>query len=177
MAEGDCGIGPNVSFKQYGRDLIYMATCAFYATMRSKDPSTKVGAMIVSEDQQREYMGYNGFPRGVEDLPERYLDRETKYKMIVHAEPNAIIKAGRDAIGGTIYTWPLPPCHECAKLIIQAGIKRVVAIQKDDTRWLDSCQTAIDMFREAGLIYHTLPIDTVHGLIADKLEWIEDKYS
>ena len=167
----------DVSYKQFNRDLIYMATCAFYATMRSKDPSTKVGAMIVTEDQQREYMGYNGFPRGVDDAAERYADRETKYKMIVHAEPNAIIKAGRDAVGGTIYTWPLPPCHECAKLIIQSGIKRFVAIQKDDTRWSESCELAIQMFNEAGLEYRTMNIDDVHSFMYDKMRWLEEKYS
>jgi dCMP deaminase len=89
----------------------------------SKD-RTKVGAVIV--DRRRVVsLGFNGFPAGVEDLPELYEDRDTKLLMIVHAETNAIVSARELLSGCTIYT-SFPPCAGCAGNIIQAGIKRVV---------------------------------------------------
>ncbi|ALH23730.1 putative dCMP deaminase [Pseudomonas phage PaMx11] len=92
----------------------------------SKDPSTRLGAVVVAGGKRQVGQGYNGFPRGVEDAPERYAERELKYQLIVHAELNAVLTAGRDCQGATIYVWPLPPCPECTKAIIQAGIRRVV---------------------------------------------------
>ena len=68
----------------------------------SKDMSTQVGAIIVDRDQRIVSSGYNGFPRGVVDSIERYQDRDTKYRMVVHAEINAILFATRDLTGGTI---------------------------------------------------------------------------
>lgn len=91
----------------------------------SKDPSTKVGAIIVNQDKQILSIGYNGFPRGVEDRQWRYDDREMKYLFVAHAERNAIDNAFTDIRGSTLYT-SLCPCNECAKSIIQKGIARVV---------------------------------------------------
>lgn len=121
---------------------------------QSKDPSTKVGAVIVRPDRTIASVGYNGFPRGVDDSEELYLDRRTKYAMIVHAEANAIIHAREPLEGTTIYLYPFPPCSNCAGLVIQAGIKRVVAPQptvEDLERWGESMQFAVDMFEEAGV--------------------------
>lgn len=133
-------------------DRDYLALAAFWAQRKSKDPSTQVGAVLVSEDGLREYLGYNGFPRGVQDHPERYNVRAEKYKFVVHAEPNAILKAGLDARGGTIYTWPFPTCNECAKLVIQSGIRRVVAVvEKDADHWQESMEVARLMYEEAGV--------------------------
>ena len=124
----------------------------------SKDPSTQVGAVLVSG--RREFLGYNGFPQGVLDTPERYADRGLKYKLIVHAEVNAILKAGEHARGGSLYVYPsfaLPPiCNECAKIAIQAGIWEVVGLSPDlsdprTKRWLESIEISRAMFKEAGV--------------------------
>lgn len=91
----------------------------------SKDPSTKVGAVIVNDKKQVLSMGYNGFPRGVYDCKERYNDRPTKLLFVAHAERNALDNAHADVDGATLYS-TLYPCSECAKGIIQRGIKRVI---------------------------------------------------
>lgn len=126
----------------------------------SKDPSTQVGAVLVSGDGQREFVGYNGFPRGIADTDERLNNRELKYQMVVHAEINAILKAGRDARGGVLYVYPsfmLPPiCHDCAKFAIQAGVAGIVGYVPDENdprvqRWKNSITTAREMWLEAGL--------------------------
>jgi dCMP deaminase len=118
----------------------------------SKDPSTKVGAVIVNQDKQVLSLGYNGFPRGVEDLEERYKDRPTKYLFVAHAERNALDNAFTDTRGATLYT-TLCPCNECSKSIIQKGIKRVVTNQmldKDQSVRLNF-EVSLAMFKEAGV--------------------------
>lgn len=125
----------------------------------SKDPSTKVGAVVVGEKGQIVSQGYNGFPRGFDDSLERYFDRPTKYKYIIHAEANAIYNAlynGASVEGCTIYVHGLPPCLECAKAIVQSGIKRVVTDSKPDERWLKSNQDAMDIFNEANIEFEYL---------------------
>lgn len=115
----------------------------------SQDPSTKVGAVIVDSQKRVVSMGYNGFPRGIKDLPERYKNRETKHLFVCHAERNAIDNAPRSVEGCTIYV-PLLPCNECAKSIIQSGIKKVVTYQptrEDKFNW-DITRL---MFQEAGI--------------------------
>lgn len=119
----------------------------------SKDPSTQCGAVIVDDQRRIVSCGYNGFPQGVGD-DTRLLIRETKYKIIVHAERNAIIFAQRCLKGCTIYTWPFMACSVCAAMIIQAGIKRIVApkMPKDKwERWKEDMQLAEDIMREAKL--------------------------
>ena len=120
----------------------------------SKDPSTKVGAIIVGDKGQIISQGYNGFPRGVEDLQERYDHRETKYKFVVHAEMNAILNAlynGSSVVGASIYIHNLPVCQECAKAIIQSGISRVYIDTEIEGKWLDAWQFSKTMFRESGV--------------------------
>lgn len=120
----------------------------------SKDPSTKVGAVIVDDAHRVVGLGYNGFPRGINDTPERYADREIKYQMVVHAEANAILNAIIPVDGCTLYC-TFFPCPECAKLIIQAGIKTVVAIiNPADERWLKPRLSAESMLREANVGVH-----------------------
>lgn len=114
----------------------------------SKDPSTKVGAVIVNENKQIVSMGYNGFPRGVKD-DYRLENRETKYNLIVHAEANAIIHAKESLEGCTIYTDPFMPCSKCAGLIIQSGIKRVVSLDCDNPRWIENFRLAHSILTEA----------------------------
>lgn len=93
----------------------------------SKDPSTKVGSVVVSPDRRVLSMGYNGFPRGVQDLAERLNDRQAKYALVAHAERNALDNSDTSLRGCTLYV-TLQPCSECTKSIIQKGIKRVVSI-------------------------------------------------
>lgn len=124
----------------------------------SYDPSTKVGAVIIPKNSDLPITGWNGFPRGVKDFPERYQDRETKYKLVSHAEANAILNAARHGVnlqGATIYI-SHPPCNECAKLIIQSGIKRVIyrPLSEDFKRWKESVQWSQLMFNESEVSYY-----------------------
>jgi dCMP deaminase len=121
----------------------------------SKDPSTKVGAVIVNQRHRLVSVGYNGFPAEVEDTDERYDNRELKYKMVVHAERNAIDNAERSVDGCTIYT-TLPPCCTCAGGIITKGIKEVVTVKSDNPRWAADFEISKRMFHEAGVIYREL---------------------
>lgn len=118
----------------------------------SKDPSTQVGAVIVDPKTNIVLgLGYNGFPRGVHDDEVRYANRELKYTLVVHAEVNAILTAGQSVKGATIYIWPLFTCNECAKLIIQSGIIKVVSPEPEKSRWSASYDTATLMYDEAGV--------------------------
>ena len=120
----------------------------------SKDPRTKVGACVVNDDKQVIGLGYNGFPRGVLDIESRYEDRRTKLLLVAHAERNALDNCFVSPKGSTLYV-TLPPCNECAKSIIQRGIKRVVAVLNND-RPQDNADITKLMFAEAGVIYETL---------------------
>ena len=131
----------------------------------SKDPSTKVGAIIVNDNHLVVGMGYNGFPRGVEDSEERLNDREQKYAMVVHAEANAVLMAGHKCRGATLYVYPsfvLPPiCNECAKLVIQSGIREVVGYEPDlnderAKRWASSIKVSQQMCKEAGVTWRSV---------------------
>lgn len=117
----------------------------------SKDPSTKVGAVVVDDRRIVASLAYNGFPQGCDDSDHLYLERETKYSRIVHAECNALLFATRDLSGMTLYTWPFMPCDRCSGLIIQAGIKRVVAPSNNNPRWIDAFALSKQMFDEAGI--------------------------
>ena len=106
----------------------YFMGVAKLAARRSKDPSTQVGACIVSPDDIIISTGYNGMPKGCSDdeFPWEREGEETKYPYVVHAELNAILNAnGRDLRGSRVYV-ALFPCNECAKAIIQSGVKEVV---------------------------------------------------
>ncbi len=94
----------------------------------SKDPSTKVGAVIVAPDKRVISVGFNGFPAGMRDDPELYADRESKLSRIVHAEINALIYAkGEIPKYSTLYTYPFMPCDRCVVQMLQAGIRDFVA--------------------------------------------------
>lgn len=125
-------------------------TLAEHVALWSRDPSTCVGSVIVNNDKQVLSLGFNGFPRGVEDLPERYSDKETKYKFVSHAERNALDNAYVDVKGATLYS-TLFPCCECAKGIIQKGIKEVVTPAPDLSRTHNNLDESLQMFSEAGV--------------------------
>lgn len=102
----------------------------------SKDPSTKVGAVIVDCNRRIISTGYNGFPIGVSDDQERLENRDFKYKAILHAEENAIMFAKKDLSRCSLYVSSLPPCSHCASLIIQSGIKNVYTWEQEiPERW------------------------------------------
>jgi dCMP deaminase len=124
----------------------------------SKDPSTKVGAVVVGCDGQILSQGFNGFPRGIKDSEERLNNRERKYELIVHAEMNAIYNASLNGVSlkdSTLYVYGLPICNECAKGIIQVGIKKVIAMrpEKYNIAWDKSNKGAENLFREAEVMY------------------------
>lgn len=89
----------------------------------SKDPSTKVGAVLVSPENRVISVGYNGFAKGHDDIKYQTENREYKYSHTVHAEINALLQAGRPVDGCTLFLTPLPPCTHCLAMIKQAGIK------------------------------------------------------
>ena len=108
----------------------YFMGVAMLAARRSKDPSTQVGACIVSQDNIIISTGYNGMPKGCSDDEFPWArsgqENETKYPYVVHAELNAVLNAnGRDLRGSRLYV-ALFPCNECAKAIIQSGIREIV---------------------------------------------------
>ncbi len=121
----------------------------------SKDPSTKVGCVVIGEDREIRSTGFNGFPRGIADDSERLEDREQKYPLICHAEENAIMHAARIGVSlkgcGAYVTWP--PCTRCARSLIQAGVVEVVYPQESEVpeRWLADFEMSTQMMGEAGL--------------------------
>ena len=134
----------------------YFMGVAVLSGMRSKDPNTQVGACIVSEDHKILSMGYNGFPTGCSD-DEFPWEREgepleNKYFYTTHSELNAILNyRGGSLEGATIYV-TLFPCNECAKAIIQAGIRTVV-YDSDKYEGTPSNRAAKRMFDAAGVNY------------------------
>lgn len=142
---------------------------ALHQAQMSKDPSTQVGAVIVGPDREVRSTGFNGFPRGISDTPERLHDRETKLQLVVHAELNAIVQAARIGVsvrGCTLYlaatddtgqVWGGPPCTRCTVHVIQAGITRVVARpQKAASRWTEDLAQARGLLCEA-----CIPLDEI----------------
>lgn len=130
-------------------DERYIELAKFIANW-SKDPSTKVGAVIVDNKGRIVSLGFNGFPQKISDN-DRLNDRDKKYNVIVHAEANAILFANSDLSECTIYTYPFQPCSRCAGLIIQSGINRVVTVRDDNPRWQKDFCTSEQMLTEAGV--------------------------
>ena len=116
----------------------------------SKDPSTQVGCVIVDKQNRVVSLGFNGFPRGIKDLDNRYEDKETKYLFVAHAERNALDNAPLSVEGCTLYS-PLLPCNECAKSIIQKGITKVVSYEPTEDRPYLRWDITKQMFQEAGV--------------------------
>lgn len=142
-----------------------LLSLAQHVSSWSKDPSTRVGAVIADTHHRILGIGYNGFPRGVADGAARYADRELKYQLVVHAELNAILNATRSVEGCTLYAWPVPVCAECAKAIIQSGISHVVTIRQERTqrtsKYAAPTESMAVMFSEAGISWETYPEDAL----------------
>lgn len=132
----------------------YFMGVALLSSMRSKDPSTQVGACIVNDENRIVGVGYNGFPKGCsdDDFPwDRKADspNATKYPFVCHAELNAILNSNGNVKGARIYV-ALFPCNECAKSIIQAGIKEVIYIS-DKYADTDGSKASRKMLESAGI--------------------------
>jgi len=124
----------------------------------SKDPSRKIGAVAIGDKGQILAQGFNGFPRGITDSVERYNNRELKYKFVVHAEMNVIYNASYNGVsldGADLYVYGLPICSDCAKGIVQVGIKRVIMPMPTEIpeQWVASWELSKTMFEEAGVKY------------------------
>lgn len=122
----------------------------------SKDPSRKIGAIAVGSKGQVLSQGFNGFARGIKDHDSRYNDRIEKYKYVVHGEMNCIYNACLNGVSldeSTLYVYGLPVCSECAKGVIQVGIKKVIMQYEDcNKQWEDSYKLTAEMFKEAGIV-------------------------
>jgi dCMP deaminase len=124
----------------------------------SKDVTTQVGSVIVRPDRTICSVGFNGFPRGVEDSQSAIANRDTKLLRTLHAEVNAVLSAKEPLNGYSLFVWPFQPCAQCAAIVIQAGIAEVYCPYNDHLaheRWRESFKAALQMFDEAGvrLIY------------------------
>lgn len=131
----------------------YFMGLAHLSAFRSKDPNTQVGAAIVSPDKRVVGIGYNGFPNGCSDdeFPwgREGLYAQTKYPFVVHAELNAILNSNQSVKDCTIYV-SLFPCNECAKAIIQSGIKKIV-YESDKYAETDGVKASKKMLSSAGV--------------------------
>lgn len=136
----------------------YFMGLAHLSRLRSKDPNTQVGAAIVDQNHRVVSVGYNGFPFGCHDDDFPWDNQgnllETKYPFVVHAELNAILNAKRPVDGCTIYV-SLFPCNECAKAIIQSGIKTIV-YESDKYNGVDTNLASKRMLKAAGITLRKL---------------------
>ena len=138
----------------------YFMGIAMLAAKRSKDPNTQVGACIVSQDNIIISTGYNGMPKGCSDdeYPWEREGEQTKYPYVVHAELNAVLNAnGRDLRGSRLYV-ALFPCNECAKAIIQSGIREIIYLS-DKYDGTPANRASKRMLDAAGVVYHPLQTD------------------
>ena len=144
--------------KSYSWDEYFM-TLAYLVSMKSKDLSTRVGAVIVGKDNEIISTGYNGLPRNVEDKIDRYVNKDYKYLSSNHAEENAILHCARNGVSSkncSIYT-PWIPCSRCAKSIIQAGISEVIYdenfpgndVNNQNEVWKQSIEVSNEILLEA----------------------------
>ncbi len=136
----------------------YFLNIAEQIKLKSKDESTQIGAVVVGKDKEILTTGYNSFPRGLrDDLPERQ-ERPQKYFWIEHAERNAVYNAARIGVSlkeSAIYLTSGLPCADCARAIINAGIKTVyckrVCTTKNKDKWLESQNMSLEMLGECGV--------------------------
>jgi dCMP deaminase len=139
----------------------YFMTMAYLVSMKSKDPSTRVGAVIVGPDNEIRATGYNGLPRGFSDRNYRYEDREYKLYAINHAEENAILNCMMNGVSTkecTLYC-PWISCSYCTKMIVQSGIKETVFDVnfpgnhiEYSGEWEKSMEIAKEILNETGVV-------------------------
>ena len=134
--------------RTFRKATLWLSTVAVHAELHSKDPNTRVGAAILTPEWGVISMGYNGFPIGTPDDPAMWINREQKYKRVLHAESNAI-DAATQSLKGAMLVCNLFPCHLCAGRIAQNGIKTVFysADKRDDLEG----ELATEIMRNAGV--------------------------
>lgn len=140
----------------------YYLSLAKAVAQKSKDPSTKTGAVIVDQQGRIVSTGYNGFPRSMPDKPEWYQNRDEKYSRIVHCEMNALIFAKHSCEGCTLFTWPFLSCDRCAVHMLQAGILNFIAPvcpPEQATRWEEAFKKTRHYVNVCG------------GTVAECLDW------
>lgn len=135
----------------------YYLDGARWAATKSKDPSTKVGALLVSRHNRVIASGFNGLAPGVEDADERLRNREVKYALTIHAEENALLSVSREqAQGATMYVCGAPVCERCMSRMIAMGVSRVVVWYSEEDgdmlrRWEEASETGLRLAKEAGV--------------------------
>ena len=158
----------------------YFMTIAYLVGMKSKDPSTRVGAVIVTSDNEIISTGYNGLPRNVHDKSVRYTNKDYKYLSLNHAEENAILHCAKNGIsvkGSSMFT-PWIPCARCTKSIIQVGITQIIYdtsfpgndIKNQDNNWAQSINISVELLAEAniGIRKFTGKLISITGLYKGK---------
>jgi dCMP deaminase len=133
------------------RDERFMQSAEAWAGIWSKDPSTKVGACAVGDTPNLVAFGYNGFPPGIADTPERLADRDTRLALTIHAEPNALANATFPV--RTLYV-TRHPCERCALVIASCRTVRRVVYRRNEAfeaRWAESAERARSYLEEAGI--------------------------
>lgn len=152
-------------------DLHFLGLALYHSRM-SKDPATRVGCVITGPDREILSAGFNGFPRGIEDSPERLNDRDLKLKLTVHAEMNALLAAARTGMklkGCILYfvatddsgmVWGGPPCTRCMVEIVQVGIAEIVSYPSRATpsKWDEDLKLARILIKEAKIRYREVPV-------------------
>lgn len=147
----------------------YFMTMAYLVAMKSKDESTHCGSVIVDDMNHIVSTGYNSFVRGINDnIKERQL-RPEKYMWFEHGERNAVYSAsyrGINTKGCKIYVTGVP-CCDCARAIIQAGIKEVIVDTREEfgTEWDDSCNVTLQMFKEANVKLREMKEDIIRKIV------------
>ena len=155
----------------------YFMTIVYVVAMKSKDERTHIGAVVVGPDKEIRSTGYNSFPRGVNDYNPERQERPYKYKWMEHGERNAINNAANVGIplkGCVMYTHGIP-CTECARSVINAGIRKIVYHEQwmamCPKKWKDEAEISKEMFFEANVTlypFRDLIINTVTGRIDGK---------
>lgn len=135
----------------------YFMTMVYLVAMKSKDENTHIGTVVVGLDNEIRSTGYNSFPRGLNDVLSERQERPLKYRLIEHSERNACYNAGLIGVslkGCRMYTSGVP-CTDCARAVIQSGIKEVIVDKSwnDDNyaHWLEEAQISLQMFKECGV--------------------------
>lgn len=131
----------------------------------SKDPRSKVGAVIVRPDNTVASSGVNGLPRSLPDEMEDQIlyDRNLKNQLIIHAEQNALNFRKEEVKGYTIYVWPYHPCTQCAANLIQNGIIRVVIPKQEDvpSHWVENFERAKELLLDCGVKLDTIDRESI----------------
>ena len=128
----------------------------FYALAKSvaswsKDLDCRVGAVLVSPNHRQFSLGYNGFPKSIDDCPELLADKELKNSIIVHAEVNAVLNADQSVAGWYLYCTKTP-CLSCAKLLVQSNIAKVVCpAPREDSSWYNDNIAALNLLKRAAI--------------------------